>query len=66
VAAQVTWALQQIQQRSQELLEEAQYGAAAQMLEPAMIQTAIRAIRAHLKKTSDLRARAIEENLIVT
>jgi hypothetical protein len=64
VAEQVRWSLQQIQQRIQELLEEAQHGAAAQLLEPALIQTAVHAIRVHLEKEGDLRAQAIEENLI--
>lgn len=66
VEAQVTWALQQIQQRGKELLEEAEYRSAAQMLEPALIQTAIDAIRSHLDQEGDLRSKAIEENLIAS
>jgi hypothetical protein len=58
--------LQQIQQRSQELLEEAQHGAAAQKLDPILLQTALHAISAHLEKAGDLRAKAIAENLIAT
>jgi hypothetical protein len=64
VAAQVDWALQQIQHRSQELLDEADYGSAAQILEPVLVQTAIDAIRSHLDKQGPLRSKAIEENLI--
>jgi hypothetical protein len=66
VAEQVTWSLQQIEQQINALLEEAQYGAAAQTLEPALIETALHAIRAHLEKEGDLRAKAIEEHLIAT
>jgi hypothetical protein len=64
VADQVAWALQQIQQRSQELLEEAEHSAAAQKLDAALLQTAIQAIKAHLEKSGDLRTQAIAENLI--
>jgi hypothetical protein len=64
VAEQVAWALQQIQHRSKELLDEADYHSAAQILEPSLVQTAIDAIRSHLDKQGDLRSKAIEENLI--
>lgn len=64
VDAQVSWTLQQIQQRSKELLEEAEHHAAAQRLDPALIQTAIDAIRSHLDREGDLRSQAIAENLI--
>jgi hypothetical protein len=66
VAEQVTWSLHQIQQRLTELLEEAQHGAAAHILEPSLIDTAVHAIRAHLEKEGDLRAKAIAEHLIAT
>lgn len=64
VAEQVDWSLQQIQQRGQALLEEADYSAAARTVEPAMVQTAIAAIRSHLEKEGDLRGKAIAEQLI--
>lgn len=64
VADQVTWALQQIDQRTKELLEEAEYGEAAQQLDPALIQTAVQAIRSHLEQQGDLRSKAIAEHLI--
>jgi hypothetical protein len=66
VAAQVSWSLHQIQQRLPELLEEAQQGAAAQILEPSLIETAVHAIRVHLEKEGNLRAKAIVEHLIAT
>ena len=64
VEAQVSWALQQIQQRGEALLEEADYHAAARTLDPALVQGAIDAIRSHLAQEGDLRSQAIAENLI--
>jgi hypothetical protein len=66
VAEQLDWSLQQIQQRGQALLEEADYGAAARMVDPAMVQTAIAAIGSHLEKQGDLRGKAIAEQLIAS
>jgi hypothetical protein len=64
VAEQITWALQQIQQRGKELLEEAEHQTAAQMLEPELLQIAMGAIKSHLDKEGDLRSKAIAEHLI--
>lgn len=64
VADQVEWALAHIQHNGKALLEEAQYGDAAAQLDPAMVQTALNAIRTHLAQQGDLRAQAIEEKLI--
>ena len=64
VAVQVEWAFQQIQNNAKELLEEADHGPAAELLEPALVTTAIDSIKAHLSKHSGLRPKAIEENLI--
>ena len=64
IPQQVNWALQQIQQRAQELLEEAAHGPAAQMLDSLLVQAVIDAIWDHLDKEGDLRSQAIEENLI--
>ncbi len=64
MAEQVDWALQQIEHKSRELLEEAEHGEAAQMLDPAMVHRAVEAIRSHLDKEGDLRSQAIAENLI--
>jgi hypothetical protein len=66
VADQVDWALQQIEQKGHELLREAAHGEAAQTLEPAMVRSAVEAIRSHLGQEGDLRAKAIAENLIAT
>ena len=62
--AQVDWALQQIHDNVKELLEEAEYSAAAQLLESAFVRDGIAAIRAHLNTHGHLRPKAIEENLI--
>lgn len=64
VETQVTWALQQIQQRGEALLAEAEHHAAAQALDAELIQNAIDAIRSHLEQEGDLRAQAVAENLI--
>ena len=66
VSVQVEWAFQQIQNNAKELLEEADYGPAAGLLEPALVATAIDSIKAHLAKHSGLRPKAIEENLIAS
>ena len=66
VADQVDWALQQIRENGKELLKEADYGPAAQLLEPSLVEAAIDSIRAHLDKHRDLRPQAIEEKLITT
>ena len=63
-AQQVTWSLEQIQTKCQELLEEAEHGPAAQSLEPSLVQSGIAAIRAHLEKEGDLRAKAIADQLL--
>lgn len=65
VATQVDWAFQQIEHNAKELLKEADYGPAAQLVEPALVATAIDSIKAHLAKHSGLRPEAIQENLIV-
>ena len=66
MADQVDWALQQIREKGKELLKEADYEPAAQLLEPSLVEAAIGSIKAHLNKHRDLRPQAIEENLITT
>ena len=55
-----------ISKKGEELLKEADYEPAAQLLEPSLVEAAIGSIKAHLDKHRDLRAQAIEENLIST
>ena len=64
VTDQVNWALQQIQEKGSELLEDAEHGPAAQLLDPALVKSGVAAIKAHLDKGGDLRTKAIEDNLI--
>ena len=66
VAKQVEWSFQKMQNSAKELLEEAEYGQAAELLEPTLVSSAIDAIKVHLAKHSALRSKAIEENLIAT
>ena len=66
VAKQVEWSFQKMQNSAKELLEEAEYAQAAQLLEPTLVASAIDAIKVHLAKHSGLRPKAIEENLIAT
>lgn len=64
VADQVEWALSQIRDNAQELLEFAEHGDAAKLLDAAMVEKAVDGIRAHLKGNSELRGQAIAEKLI--
>lgn len=64
VADQVEWALSQIKDNGTELLEGAEYGDAAQLLDAAMVEKALDGIRSHIKKNSGLRDQAISDTLI--
>lgn len=64
VADQIEWSLGQINENTKELLEEAEHGEAAGLLEPSMVQTAVDRIRSHLDKHGDLRNEAVAEKLI--
>ena len=64
IPGQIAWALQQIDEKCKELLEEAEHSSAAQILDPSLVQAAQDAIRAHLDKEGDLRSKAIKDNLI--
>jgi len=61
---QVSWAMSQIMDASAELLTEAGFAAAAEILDPALIQTATDKIRNHILNQGDLRAEAVVKNLI--
>ena len=64
VAEQAAWSLRQIRERAGELLLESEQPAAAQALDPMLVETGMVSLRQHLEKTAYLRARAIAENLI--
>ena len=61
---QLSWALTQIQEKTQQLLEEAEYPAEAKSLDPQMLLAATEAIQAHLDAQGDLRSQAVEQGLI--
>ncbi len=64
-APQISWALTQIREQGQQLLEEAGYPDEAASLDEEMVGAALGAVMAHLEKEGDLRSKAIEQGLIV-
>ncbi len=65
MAPQISWALTQIREQGQQLLEEAGYPDEAASLDEEMVGAALGAVMAHLEKEGDLRSQAIEQGLIV-
>ncbi len=63
-APQISWALEQIREQGQQLLEEAGYPDEAASLDEEMVGVALGAVMAHLEKEGDLRSKAIEQGLI--
>ena len=64
VADQIEWSLSQIKENTPELLEFAEHGDAANLLDAAMVDRALDGIRAHLEKNSRLRDQAIADKII--
>ena len=64
IQPQISWSLAQIREKSQQLLEEAEYPAEAKSLDPEMVQAGTEAIKAHLGKEGDLRSQAVAQGLI--
>ena len=64
VADQLNWSLQQVSDRSAELLAEAEYGEAAEAVDAGMLQSAVAQIRSHLDQQGDLRGQAISAGII--
>ncbi len=64
MAPQISWALTQIREQGQQLLEEAGYPDEAASLDEEMVGAALGAMMAHLEKEGDLRSKAIEQGLI--
>ena len=62
--SQISWALTQIQEQGQQLLEEAGYADTAASFDEKLAGDAAEAIMAHLETQGDLRANAIEQGLI--
>ena len=64
VADQVDWSLQQVSERTADLLAEAEYTEAAESVDAAMLQSAIGQIRSHLEQQGDPRNQAISAGYI--
>ena len=64
-ASQLAWSLAHLRAHIQQLLTDAGYPAAAASLDPALLASALDAVRAHLEKEGDLRAHAIAQGLLV-
>jgi len=62
--AQITWALEQIRDQGQEMLEAAGYPEDAGKLDPEMLKSTSEAILAHLESEGDVRSRAIDLDLV--
>jgi hypothetical protein len=57
--------LAHLRAHGQQLLAEAGYPAAAAALDPAMLEAAVEAVRAHVEQEGDLRSHAIAQGLLV-
>jgi hypothetical protein len=64
-ASQLAWSLGHLRTHAQELLAEAGYPAAAAALDPALLASALDAVRAHVEQEGDLRAHAIAQGLLM-
>ena len=64
-ASQLAWSLAHLREHAQELLAEAGYPAAAAALDPALLASALDAVRAHVEQEGDLRSYAITQGLLV-
>lgn len=63
--AQFAWSLEHLRTHAQELLVEAGHPDAAAALDPALLASAVDAVRAHVKQEGDLRTPAIAQGLLV-
>lgn len=61
---QVAFAIEQISKAGGELLTEAGFAEAAELLDPALVQSATTKIRSHLRTQGDLRSEALEKKLL--
>ena len=61
---QLSWSLTHIREKTQQLLEEAEYPTEAKSLDSQMLLAATNAIEAHLEAQGDLRSQAIEKGLL--
>ena len=64
-ASQLAWSLAHLREHGQQLLADAGYPAVAASLDPALLASALEAVRAHVEKEGDLRVHAIAQGLLV-
>ena len=64
IDAQITWALDQIRDQGQQMIEAAGYPEDAGKIDPEMLKSASEAILAHLESEGDIRSMAIELDLV--
>jgi hypothetical protein len=64
-ASQLAWSLGYLRAHAQQLLADAGYPAEAASLDPALLEAAVEAVRAHVEKEGDLRVHAIAQGLLV-
>ena len=64
VEKQLVWSLNQVREKTQQLLEEAEYPDEANSIDSEMLNAATVAIEAHLKKEGDLRPQAIAQGAL--
>ena len=63
-ASQFDWSLEQVRTHAKELLAEAGHPTAAAALDPALLDAAVDAVRAHVEQEGDLRTHAIAQGLL--
>lgn len=64
IQEQIDWSLDQIRDKSRDLLHEAEHSAAASSLDAGLVNAAASAIEAHLEKSGDLRSQAVAQGLL--
>ena len=64
VEKQLVWSLNQVREKIQQLLEEAEYPDEANSIDSEMLNAATVAVDAHLKKEGDLRPQAIAQGAL--
>ena len=65
MASQLAWSLAHLRAHGPQLLADAGYPAVAASLDPALLASALEAVRAHVEKEGDLRSHAIAQGLLV-
>jgi hypothetical protein len=61
---QVSFALTTLKEEGGQLLTEAGFGAAAQILDAGLVRTAAEKVRRHIRSQGDLKAEAVQRKLV--